>query len=123
EFGTLIGASPVRSIVLSTIYRHSAELRALTARVTERVGTSGVVGHRAAQTAEKESGAAPLGAPVVSIRGASQGRERAAIARLLREHHIHRDIPWSRLAVVVRSGALAPGIARSLSLANVPTRT
>src|SRR5690606_3132201 len=32
-------------------------------------------------------------------------------------------IPWGELAVVVRSGATVPGIARALALAEVPTRT
>lgn len=123
EFGELIGR-PVRTLALSTVYRHGAALREFTGRVVERIGTSGVVGHRAAEaaTARVET-AADFGAPVVALRGASQGRERAAVARLLREHHIHRGVPWSRLGVIVRSGSLAPGLARSLSLAGVPTRT
>lgn len=126
EFGRMLGVE-VQTLVLSTVYRHGAALREFTGRVVERIGTSGVIGHRAAEvatTGESAEGSEPgLGAPVVALRAASQGRERAAIARLLREHHIHRGVPWSRLAVIVRSGALAPGVARSLSLANVPTRT
>lgn len=128
EFGTLIG-QPVRTIALSTVHRHGTALRAFTGRIIERIGTSGVVGHRAAIAAHETvdtagAGGPPgFGDPVVAVRARSQGRERAAVARMLREHHIHRGVPFSRMGVIVRSGALVPGFARSLSLAHVPTRT
>ena len=38
-------------------------------------------------------------------RGDDPAREWAAIARVLREEHLLRGVPWSELAVVVRSGA------------------
>ncbi|HRN29648.1 MAG TPA: UvrD-helicase domain-containing protein, partial [Terrimesophilobacter sp.] len=130
EFGALIGQS-VRALALTTVYRHGAALREFTSRVIERIGTSGVVGHRSAQVAgarETPEASNPTEAPgrlapVVAVRGASQGRERAAIARLLREHHLHSGVPFGSMGVIVRSGALVPGVARSLALANVPTRT
>lgn len=131
EFGTLIGRS-VTTMTLSTVHRHSAALREFTGRIVERIGTSGVAGHRAATAASDttdRAGAALTGdlahltAPVLVLRAASQGRERAAIGRTLREHHIHRDVPFGRMGVIVRSGALVPGVSRALSLANVPTRT
>ena len=45
------------------------------------------------------------------------------IARVLRDEHVVEGVPWGRLAVIVRSGAMVPALARSLALAEVPTRT
>lgn len=128
DFGALIDQS-VSTLTLSTVHRHGAALREFTGRIVERIGTSGVVGHRSAGIAtERVERAVPgepgvVGTPVVTVRATSQGRERAAVARLLREHHILRSVPFSRMGVIVRSGALVPGIARSLALASVPTRS
>ncbi|WP_433223700.1 ATP-dependent helicase [Dactylosporangium sp. CS-047395] len=55
---------------------------------------------------------------------ASETSEAAFIAHRLREAHLLRDVPWSRMAVVVRSTArqLAP-LQRALHTAGVPTTT
>ncbi|WP_433618983.1 ATP-dependent helicase [Dactylosporangium sp. CA-139114] len=55
---------------------------------------------------------------------ASETSEAAFIAHRLREAHLLRDVPWSRMAVVVRSTArqLAP-LQRALHSAGVPTTT
>lgn len=128
EFGALIGR-PVRTVTLGTVHRHGSGLRDFTSRIIERIGTSGVVGHRGAtaspayETPWADGDDVGAVAPVVVLRGATAGRERAAVARLLREHHIHRNVPFSRMGVVVRSGGLVPPVARALALANVPART
>ncbi|MCS5734186.1 PD-(D/E)XK nuclease family protein [Herbiconiux daphne] len=60
---------------------------------------------------------------VLTIQADSRAAEISTIARLLRERHLLHDTDWSRMAVVVRSGALVPAFARGLALAEVPTRT
>jgi RecB family exonuclease len=59
----------------------------------------------------------------VIVEAKSPAREWSTIARLFRERHLVAGVPWGELAVVVRSGADVPGIARALALAEVPTRT
>lgn len=44
------------------------------------------------------------------------------IGRVLREQHLLHGVPWSKMAVVVRSGSLLAPLERSLALADVPTR-
>jgi RecB family exonuclease len=54
---------------------------------------------------------------------ATPGRLVAAIARVLRERHLLNGVPWSDMAVIVRSGTQTAGIRRALALAEVPART
>ncbi|MFX4272915.1 ATP-dependent helicase [Propionibacteriaceae bacterium Y1685] len=52
---------------------------------------------------------------------ASPGAEAEHIAALLRQAHLHDGVPWSQMAVLVRSGRRAiPPLVRSLTSAGVP---
>ncbi|MBG6239395.1 superfamily I DNA/RNA helicase/RecB family exonuclease [Mycetocola sp. CAN_C7] len=118
--GTGLGVDVTR-LDLGTVYRHGAGIRTLVGEVTTRVGTAGAVTHRSAQAApvtDFELGTVP---PIVRVDAASTAAEHQRIARILREHHLFGGIPWSRLAVIVRSGATIPVLDRALSLAEVPT--
>jgi superfamily I DNA/RNA helicase/RecB family exonuclease len=116
-----LGDENVRTLILSTAHRQAVALRDLTTRVTARIGTAAAGAQRAAAAGLR---AAPGGVPpVVTVEEPSSGRVSTSVARLLREHHLQRGIPWSRMAVVVRSGSLAAPTARALALAEVPTRT
>ncbi len=110
---------PVETLVLEVAHRPNTVLRALTSRVTERVGTAAAGAQRRAHTDREPSTRPPLG----RIEAPTAARTAAVIARALREEHLLHGVPWSRLAVVVRSGASVPALARSLALAEVPTRT
>lgn len=133
RLGSVLGVPDLITITLGTAHRQGATLREFTARVTERIGTAGAVGQRAAvaggavQGSPARSSSAPSSSarcsPVLRITATSQARQWAAIARQLREHHLIGGIPLSGMAVVVRSGALVPVIARALALNEVPTRT
>ncbi|MEF2975698.1 ATP-dependent DNA helicase [Subtercola sp. YIM 133946] len=59
--------------------------------------------------------------PVRRLYATSAAAEVAQIAQVLREHHLLRGVPWSAMAVVVRSGALLSSVSRGLALAEVPT--
>lgn len=119
RLGTVLGVPGVRTLVLETAHRPNIALRRLTSAVTERIGAAAAGAQRRA-SAEREAGPRP---PLARIETPTPARTAAAIARVLREEHLLAGIPWSRLAVVVRSGAAVPGLARALALAEVPTRT
>ncbi|MBW4032277.1 MAG: ATP-dependent helicase [Acidobacteria bacterium] len=122
RLSSVLGDPEVRQLVLPSVYRQSAPLRALTSAVTARIGTAAAGTQRAAgAVAPPASPEHP--APLARIEASSPAREWAAVARVLREEHLKRGVPWSQLAVIVRSGALAPGVSRALALAEVPTRT
>ena len=128
RLGAVLGDQELRQLVLPIVHRQPAALRALTTAVI----VEGRLGAAAAGTQRAAVSAATGDAASTSVRGfpalarieaTSPAREWAAIARVLREEHLDRDVPWGELAVIVRSSAHAPGIARALALAEVPTRT
>jgi superfamily I DNA/RNA helicase/RecB family exonuclease len=127
RLSVLLGDPELTQLVLPTVHRQPPALRALTTAVIVegRLGTAAAGRQRAAPSAVEAPGVAASTShpPLARIEATSPAREWAAIARVLREEHLDRDVPWSQLAVIVRSSAHAPGIARALALAEVPTRT
>jgi len=111
---------PVDRFVLGTAHRQTPALRDLTTRVTERIGTAAAGVQRLAAAGRD---ARASGQEVVRIEASSAPAEAARLARRLREQHLLNGVPWNRMAVVVRSGAHVPGLARSLAVAEVPTKT
>lgn len=105
---------------LRVAHRQPPVLRELTRKVTEKIGTAGIVGHRGALPARADED--PI-APLLTVEASSPAREWAAVARVLRERNLIDGIPWSRMAVVVRSGALIDGVVRALAVAEVPAAT
>jgi superfamily I DNA/RNA helicase/RecB family exonuclease len=108
-------------LVLETAHRQPAQLRETTRRVTERIGAAGAVAQRGAAGAPEPDAA--VGNRVLSLTAGSDAEQYASLARLLREQHIFERLPWGRMAVIVRSGAQVPAVARALAVAEVPTRT
>ncbi|MGV8884623.1 MAG: PD-(D/E)XK nuclease family protein [Microbacteriaceae bacterium] len=117
RLSSVLGVS-ARTIVLSTVHRHGPAIRALTSNITERIGTAAAGPQRAAKAV-----AADAAAPVTVITAPSPAREWSAVARQLREHHLLHGVPFSDMAVVVRSGQQIAAIRRALALAEVPART
>ncbi|HEY2642632.1 MAG TPA: ATP-dependent DNA helicase [Galbitalea sp.] len=105
-------------LVLSTVHRQGPALREFTSSITERIGTAAAGSQRVARALGVDA-ARPLATAITS----TQGRQLAAIARELRERHLRGGVPWSELAVIVRSGAQTANIRRALALAEVPART
>lgn len=125
---------PVERFVLGTAHRQSEVLRELTVRVTERIGTAAAGVQRLAAAGRAASPADGVGndgegpvsdapAEVLRILAASAPAEAARLARRLRERHLLDGVSWDEMAVVVRSGAHVPGLARALAVAEVPTKT
>lgn len=118
---------PVTRFVLTTAHRQTPALRELTARVTERIGTAAAGVQRMASAGRPEP-EVPQDADeprpeIVRLVASSAPVEAARLARKLRERHLLDGVPWSEMAVIVRSGAHVPALARALAVAEVPTTT
>lgn len=146
RLGAHLGVPTVPTVELTTVHRQGEELRALTAAVSGRIGSAGAGTQRRAGAAEVAgaAGAVPGAADAVRLAGrrreGQDGREDqdapavvayelpspadelAVIARRLRERHVFDGMPWGRMAVLVRSGAQVPALARGLATLEVPTR-
>lgn len=114
RFRTAAGA-PARTVTLGTSYRCGAALLAATRRVARRL--RGPAAHRALRPRPD----APPG--VVEVRVfRTVTSEAAYVANALREAHLLDGVPWSRMAVVVRSTARQlPPLQRALHAVGVPT--
>lgn len=118
RLSAVLGVSGIPTLVLQAAHRPSAPLREFTTGLTQRVGAAAAGAQRRA-SAERPA----IRTPLARIETPTAARTAAVIARTLREEHVLAGVPWSRLAVIVRSGASVPLLARSLALAEVPTRT
>jgi len=119
---------PATRFVLTTAHRQTPALRELTARVTERIGAAAAGVQRMASAGRPEpvGGSADTDDPrpeIVRVVATSAPSEAARLARKLRERHLLDGVPWSEMAVIVRSGAHVPALSRALAVAEVPTTT
>ncbi|WP_245870749.1 ATP-dependent helicase [Asanoa hainanensis] len=114
RFRTASGAV-ARTVTLRTDYRSSGPLFEATGRVARRL--RGPVGHRRALPAPD---APPGRVEVRTFR--SRTSEAAFLAHALREAHLLDGVPWSRMAVMMRSTTLQlPALQRALHSSGVPT--
>ncbi|MFC4602445.1 ATP-dependent helicase [Rhodococcus kronopolitis] len=106
-----------RQVVLDVAHRSAERIGALVGSIAGRL--PGLPPHRGAATVP---GGEP-GRAHVEVLG-TQGKESALIADTLRRAHLHDEVPWSSMAVIVRSvpRALAP-LRRALLAAGVPVTT
>ncbi|MGL4176682.1 MAG: PD-(D/E)XK nuclease family protein [Dermatophilaceae bacterium] len=102
--------------VLDTGHRCSGAVAAAAARVVSHVGVVGGVGHRSPAPA-------PTDGTVEAHLLRTAAQEAAFVTGLLREEHLLRGVPWSRMAVVVRGGARTAGLRRGLQGSGVPVDT
>jgi superfamily I DNA/RNA helicase/RecB family exonuclease len=115
---------------LGTSWRQPAALRAVTAQVTERIGTVGAVAQRAAVAPDAQGSAAEVGPDGRRSAGTdtavqvallpSAAQEAAFVAHHLRTAHLRRAVPWRELVVLARSGAKVAATRRALAAAGVP---
>ncbi|WP_444948826.1 ATP-dependent helicase [Micromonospora ureilytica] len=114
RFRTASGA-PAAQVLLTTSYRAGPDLLAAIARLGRRL--RGPAAHRRLHPLPD----APQGVVEVhTFRSATS--EAAWLAHALRSAHLLDGVPWSRMAVLVRSTALQlPTLRRALHAAGVPT--
>ena len=117
--GTGAGRFGAERVVLSTAWRHTADLRDAVRRVTEALPTSGVAAHRSAGPDPAPDGR-PVGAAVRVALLPSAAQEVALVAQHLRRAHLHHGAPWDSMAVIARSGAQVATLRRALAAASVP---
>lgn len=128
---TVLGWRESRPIVLPLVHRHGAALRGLAADVTQRIGAAAAGTQRKAvavevpgdEAADPRAIPADWGGPLVALEAPNPTRERALVADLLRERHLLDGVPYGRMAVIVRSGTMVPGIVRALGQAEVPAQS
>jgi superfamily I DNA/RNA helicase/RecB family exonuclease len=124
RLASVLGLADIRTLVLDRAHRPNSAIREFTGVVTQRIGTAAAGAQRRAVADRAATDRPPLARPALArIEAPTAARTAAVIARALREEHVLHGAPWSRLAVIVRSGAAVPALARSLALAEVPTRT
>ncbi|MET7769657.1 ATP-dependent DNA helicase [Nocardia sp. NPDC005366] len=119
-FLTDLDIPPQRRIVLRESHRASAPVRLAVARVAARLPGSGPQRFSPpARDAEPLDGGAAVRVRVL----ATPAKEAALIADHLRRAHLTAGVPWSRMAVIVRSVplSLAP-LRRALLAAGVPVQ-
>lgn len=130
--GARLGNPELRRLTLGTVHRHGELLRRLVSNVTDRIGTAAAGPQRRAAPCtdccadERPAGVVPDSGrpePVLVIEAATPARQYATLAREFREQHLLAGVPWGEMAVVVRSGALVPAIAKAFALAEIPART
>ncbi|MCP2372373.1 superfamily I DNA/RNA helicase/RecB family exonuclease [Agromyces terreus] len=120
SLSSVLDGAPVRRVDLPVVHRGRPGIAEMLDGVRNHIGTALGGGHRSAGLAPEL--AAPDGlAPLLGIEAASSAAESLAVASLLRERHLLDGVPWSQMAVVMRSGADVPAIERALALADVPT--
>ncbi|QTE31285.1 ATP-dependent helicase [Pengzhenrongella sicca] len=131
-----LGELGAEQLVLGTAWRQGAELRAVTAAVTQEIGSVGAVRHRRAVARPGEAPASDVGAlaagtdaPAAGARESAPVRvallptaaqEAAYVAHALRSAHLERGIGWDEMAVIARSGGQVSAMRRSLAAASVP---
>lgn len=103
--------------VLTAGHRGTPWQRDLVGRVTQRIGAVGVVSHRGASVGAEPDGSVR----VLTLR--SPAEEYDAIARLLRERHVHDGVPWSRCAVIAHDTRQVTALEAELSAREVPARS
>ena len=115
--------TPADVIALSTTRRFGPRLLTASRRIAHRIGMKGSIDAETFRTFREPVAAdGPHGPGKVDIfTFSSSGAETDHIADLLRRAHLEDDVPWSEMAVLVRSGvASIPGLRRALVAAGVP---
>lgn len=121
RFGVEFGRKDLATMHLRTSHRQGSKLLAFAGAVTSRIGTAQTVGHR--HPAVDAGAMAPVPGNVFTLMSPTPARLWSSVARRLRGQHVNDGAAWNDMAIVVRSRAQVPAIARALASADVPTRT
>lgn len=111
--GSELGAFAAADVVLDRVWRHGSAIRTVARAVTEEIRGAGRR-HRTAEPVEDLPG--EVGVHFLR----SPAQEAAYVAYALRSAHLYQGVPWSRMAVVVRSGSQVTELRRALLGSQVP---
>lgn len=103
--------------VLPGVHRGTAWQGEVVRRVTERIGAVGVIAHRRPPVPAESDGSVRT----LTLRSAAE--EIDAIARVLRERHVHDGVPWSECAVIAHDTRQVAQLEAELGAREVPTRS
>lgn len=109
-------------VVLGTTRRFGPNLLKATSEVASRLPLSGGIGADAIQQFAHPQAAEDVEPGEVEVFTFDTDRAEAEhIADILRRAHLEQGVPWSRMAVLARSGrSTLPGLRRQLAAAGVP---
>jgi superfamily I DNA/RNA helicase/RecB family exonuclease len=102
--------------VLRAVHRGTPMQDDVVRAVTQRIGAAGIVAHRAAPRGADDDGSVR----VLTARSATE--EHDAIARVLRERHLHDAVAWERCAVIAHDSRQVATLEAELSAREVPAR-
>ncbi|GAA1690517.1 ATP-dependent DNA helicase [Microbacterium sediminicola] len=100
-------------------HRSSPALTDIARRVTQAIGSSGVVAHR--RPPSPDAGCGKAGDVVCAVE-ASPHEEVDRVALQLRTWHLHDEIPWQDMAVIVHDTSQVARLETELAAREVPTR-
>ena len=113
--------TPAPVVALRTCRRSAPALLEASRRVAARIPAPGLPSDQLRAHRDLRPPAGRSAGEVEAHTHPSVGAEADAIAELLRREHLERGTPWSRMAVLVRSGARSvPLLRRVLTAAGVP---
>lgn len=118
--GAVDGGLGARVHVLGTSYRHGTRLREAVRALTTQLPALGDDRRRQAEPGGPEPEQQEHPAVVDHLLLPTAAQEVAAIAQQLRIAHLRHEVPWSQMAVVVRTGARVGEIRRGLRTAGIP---
>ena len=113
--------APAPVVPLRTCRRSGPALLEVSRRIADRLPAPGLPADRVREHRALGAGASTGTGLVEAHTHPSVGAEADGIADLLRREHLERGTPWSRMAVLVRSGSRSvPLLRRVLTAAGVP---
>ena len=107
-------------ITLETIHRHGESIAKAVNQLTQGIGVVGSTDRRKSEPVVASD--APF-AELDVFEANSRPAEVQRVARRLRKFHVNEQVPYKKMAVVVRNGSLIPEVSRLLAVAEVPTTT
>jgi len=112
--------TPAQVMTLGVCRRSGPDLVRLSRTVAERIPLGRLGSQRAAHRGLQPAGPVSLIPPEIRLYS-SVGAQVSGIADLLRRAHLIDEVPWSQMAVLVRSGARSiPVVRRALVASGVP---
>lgn len=103
--------------VLERPHRGTSAQADLARRITQRIGAAGVIAHR-----RPPEPVTPDNPSVRAVLSRSASEQYDAIARMLRERHVHDGVPWHECAVIAHDTRQVSALESELAAREVPAR-
>ncbi|MGO1542736.1 MAG: PD-(D/E)XK nuclease family protein [Gulosibacter sp.] len=108
-------------VELGSVHRHGPQLRSAVQKATAGLGAALAGTQRQTPSVGADArGEVPIAAQTIQP---SEVEEMSLITGYLRRLHLLDGVPWEEMAVISRSGARLPALARAFDRARIPTST